>query len=94
MHNAGVYNDDTKIWQLSAKIMQVVGGDSCSTLMSALTTQETIFPHARKCSQMVSYSLPSYARSYPFPQVDACVPIIEFKEKIGIEAILLPQHNL
>jgi hypothetical protein len=63
-----------------------VDGDSCSILMSASTTQETIFPPARKCSQMVSYSLPSYARSYPFPQVDACVPIIELKEKIGIEA--------
>jgi hypothetical protein len=71
-----------------------VDGDSCSILMSASTTQETIFPPARKCSQMVSYSLPSYARSYPFPQVDACVPIIEFKEKIGIEAILVPEHNL
>jgi hypothetical protein len=94
MHNTGVYNEDTKIWQLSDKIMQVVGGDSCNILMSASTTQETIFPPARKCSQMASYSLQSYARSYPFPQVDACVPIIEFKEKIGIEAILVPQHNL
>ncbi len=25
-HNTGVYNEDTKIWQLSDKIMQVVGG--------------------------------------------------------------------
>jgi hypothetical protein len=74
--------------------MQVVGGDSCSILMSPSSTQETIFPPARKCSQMVSYSLPSYARSYPFPQVDAYVPITEFKEKIGIEAILVLQHNL
>jgi hypothetical protein len=56
-HNTGVYNEDTKIWQLSDKIMQVVGGDSCSILMSASTTQETIFPPAKKCSQMVSYSL-------------------------------------
>jgi len=43
---------------------------------------------------MVSYSLWSYARSYPFPQVDAYFPVVEFKEKIGIEAILVPQHNL
>jgi len=93
-----MYNEDNKTWQLSDKIMQVVGGrydgDSCSILMCASTTEETIFPPARKCSQMVSYSLPSYARSYPFPEVDACVPIIEFKEKIGIQAILVPQHNL
>jgi len=26
MHNTGLYNEDTKIWQLSDKIMQVVGG--------------------------------------------------------------------
>jgi hypothetical protein len=29
----------------------------------------------------------------PFPQVDAYVPIVEFKEKIGIEAIVVAQHN-
>jgi hypothetical protein len=34
-----------------------VDGDSCSILMSASTTQETIFPPVRKYSQMVSYSL-------------------------------------
>jgi len=71
-----------------------VDGDRCRILISASTTKETIFPPAGKCSQMVSYSLQSYARSYPFPQVDACVPIIEFKEKIGVEAVLVPQHNL
>ncbi len=59
-HKMCVYNENTKIWQLSDKIMQVVGGDSCSILMSASTTQETIFPPARKCTQMVSYSLRSY----------------------------------
>jgi hypothetical protein len=62
--------------------------------MSASTTQETILPPAGKCSQMVLYSLRSHARSYPFPQVDACVAIKEFKEKIGIGVILVPQHNL
>jgi hypothetical protein len=25
-HNTGVYNEDTTIWQLSDKIMQVAGG--------------------------------------------------------------------